>query len=90
MQRKPSIDGVKANCGKKIKLKKKDLGVGDVGVLADLRGDGSAKLRRGNDFVKIVDFHDGGDGSAGSLEEIKDSMPCFVQSRRVWRHLHTL
>ena len=39
--------------------KKKNLGVCDVGVLADLRGDGRAKLRDGNDIVQIVNFHYG-------------------------------
>jgi hypothetical protein len=35
-----------------------DLSIGDVRVLADLRGDSGAKLRLINDVVKIVNIHD--------------------------------
>ncbi|KAM1032436.1 hypothetical protein ACFX13_036871 [Malus domestica] len=33
-----------------------------------LRGDDGAEMRRCNDVIEVVDFHDGGDGSAGGSE----------------------
>ena len=65
-----------------------DLGIGDVGVLADLGGDGGAELGDRNDVVEVVDFHDGWQRSASCPEEIEDSLPRFLQTRRVRRHFH--
>ena len=37
-----------------------NLGVGDFGVLTDLRGNSGAELGDTGHVVQIVDFHDGG------------------------------
>lgn len=55
-----------------------------MGVLADLRGDGGAKLGGFDDFVEDVDVHDGRDGSARRLEELENPLSRLLQVRRVW------
>ena len=57
-------------------------------MLADLGGDDGAEVRWRDDVLKVVDVHDGWDGSAGRPEEIEDSVPGFIERDRVWWHLH--
>lgn len=64
------------------------LGVGDVGILANLGGDCGAELGNGSDVVEVIDVHDGWDGSARWPEEIEDSVPRFLQTRWVRWYLH--
>ncbi|GER46304.1 aldolase-type TIM barrel family protein [Striga asiatica] len=65
-----------------------DLGIGDVGILADLGRDDGAELGRRGDVIEGVDFHDGGDGSAGGLEELEHPLPRLRQTGRVRRDAH--
>lgn len=60
--------------------RERDLGVGEMGVLADLGGDGGAELGDGDDIVEVVDFDDGGNGSAGRSEEVENFVPSFLQT----------
>lgn len=62
----------------------------DVSVLAYLRGDGGTNLGGGYEVVKIVDLHDGGEGSAGSLEEVDRTLARFLHAGRVGRNLNHL
>lgn len=64
-----------------------DLGISDVGVLANLGGDGGAKLGLGDDVVEVVDLHDIRDGSTGGPEEVEHAAPRLLQAHRVGRHL---
>lgn len=66
------------------------LGISDVGVLADLGGDRGAELGDGDDIVEVVDLHDGGEGSAGHLEEFERPLASLLHARRVRRNLHHL
>lgn len=75
---------------KKGKIDEENLVVCDVSVLAYLRGDGGTKLGDGHKVVEIVDLHDGGEGSAGSLEEIERALARFLQAGRVGRNLNHL
>lgn len=49
-----------------------------MGVLADLGGDGGAKLGDGSDVVEVISFHDGGQRSASYSEEIEHSVTRFL------------
>lgn len=62
----------------------------DVSVLAYLRGDGGTNLGDGYKVVEIVDLHNGGEGSAGSLEEVERALARFLQAGRVGRNLNHL
>lgn len=61
-----------------------------MSVLPNLGGDGGTELGGGNDVVQDVDFHDGRDGSARSLEELEHALTRLRQARRVRRHAHVL
>jgi hypothetical protein len=65
-----------------------DLGVGDLLVPADLLCDGGPELSGGDDVLEVVDLHDGRDGAAGLLEEVKHPVPRLLKRCRVRRHLH--
>jgi hypothetical protein len=65
-----------------------DLRIGDLLVPADLLCDGGPDLGRGHDILEVVDLHDGRDGAASLLEEVKHPVPRLLKRRRVRLHLH--